>query len=169
MNREVPGTTEGLPRSLSRLRAHFGALSDDTLPGDGLGAVTGTYRAVFVGPVLLRRVAPRAIAFGGMPGWYGKRFDGAGRGINLLHSTDGTAREVLPMRVAVAESWLDGRPALTVSYGDHAPMPWRWVRDEVRMLDETRLLGLTYVGTPLSRMVATPFLLVRDGVPGEDT
>lgn len=160
MNRDEHGTAEGLSSSLPRLRAHFGALR-----GDGLGTVAGTYRAAFVGPALLRRLAPRAIALGGMPDWYGKSFYGSGRGINLLRADDGTIREVMPMSTAVEGSWLDGEPALVVSYGQNAPIPWRWVRDEFRQLDETRLLGLTFVGGPWSRAVATPFLLVRDDAP----
>ncbi|MEU5840721.1 hypothetical protein [Rhodococcus sp. NPDC047139] len=145
-----------LPRSVRGLRERFRELHAEALPA------AGTYRAVFVGPALLRVAAPRAIALGGMPRWYGKRFSGDGSAVNLREDAPGVLREVLPMRVAIAPSWLDGRPAIVVSYGADAPVPWRWVRDEFRPADERTLLGLTFAGTPASRAAASPFTLVRD-------
>lgn len=135
------------------------------LPDPELRAIEGTHEAVFVGPAVLRAAAPRAIALGGMPRWYGKRFAGSDDpdvlvGVNLLRAPGGGFDEKLTMRAAVAPSWLDGRPALVVSYVD-APPPWRWVRDEFRSLDETTLLGLTFVASPRLRALAQPFTLER--------
>lgn len=135
------------------------------LPDPSLSAIEGTHEAVFVGPAVLRAAAPRAIALGGMPRWYGKRFAASGapdvlEGVNLLRAPGGGFDERLSMRAAVAPSWLDGRPALVVSYVD-APPPWRWVRDEFRSLDETTLLGLTFVASPRLRALAQPFTLER--------
>ncbi|WP_241385844.1 hypothetical protein [Rhodococcus sp. CH91] len=151
---------DAVPRSTRGLRNRFRTAHADALPA------AGTYRAVFVGPALLRVAAPRAIALGGMPRWYGKRFAGDGTAVNLLADTGGALlQEKLPMRVAIAPSWLDGHPAIVVSYGADAPVPWRWVRDEFRTLDERTLLGLTFAATPASRVLASPFTLVRDLPP----
>lgn len=70
-------------------------------------------------------------------------------------------REALPMRVTLEDSWLDGRPAIVCSYGVSSPIPWRWVRDELRALDHHRLLRLTFVGGPWSKPLAAPLLLTR--------
>ncbi|UYP19689.1 hypothetical protein OED52_03760 [Rhodococcus sp. Z13] len=146
---------DGLPGSLRGLRALF-----RSLPAAGAPPVPGAYRVTFVGPAALRIAAPRVIALGGMPNWYGKRFDPDGTAVNLLG--EGAAlREVLPMCVAAEASWLDGRPATVVSYGADGPVPWRWVRDEFRPLDASTLLGLTFAVAPASRVLASPFVLVR--------
>ena len=65
------------------------------------------------------------------------------------------------MQVKLEPSWLDGRPAIVCSYGADSPVPWRWVRDEFRPLDDRRLIGLTFAGGPWSRVAAAPLLLTR--------
>lgn len=149
-----------LPRSRRALVARFRAL-----PAPTLDALAGTHEAVFVGPAPLRFAAPRSIALAGMPRWYGKRF-GAGAaggtlaGTNLLRAPGGDGfEERHPMTASVAPSWLDGAPALVVSYGADGPVPWRWVRDEFRRVDDETLLGLTFVLSSRSRALAAPFLL----------
>lgn len=146
-----------LPSSLRGLRDRFRALRGDSLPA------AGTYRVNFVGPAVIRALAPRAIALGGMPRWHGKRFAADGTAVNVLDQDGGALREVLPMRVATESSWLDGRPAIVVSYGADGPVPWRWVRDEFRLLDDRTLLGLTFVASPASRIAAAPFVLTLEG------
>lgn len=156
MNTGDTAALRSLPGSLRGLRERFRSLPSDT------AVAPGTYRAVFVGPAPLRFAAPRAIALGGMPRWYGKRVAADGTAVNLLGTPDGALREHLPIVVATEPSWLDGRPAVVVSYGYDAPIPWRWVRDEFRALDERTLLGLTFAVAPVSRVLASPFVLVRD-------
>lgn len=148
--------TSSLPTSLGGLRRLFAQATPSTeLP-------TGDHHITFVGPSPLRVVAPRAIALGGMPGWRGKRFAADGTAVNLIDDDEaGRPREVLPMRVSLEDSWLDGRPTIVCSYGADSPKPWRWVRDEFRALDDRRLLGLTFVGGPWSRIAAAPLLLTR--------
>lgn len=148
--------TTQLPTSLARLRTLFSEATPPTAP-----PVAGDYLITFVGPAPLRVAAPRAIAVGGMRRWRGKRFDGAGSAVNLVDDSDGTRREIIPMRVTVEPSWRDGRPALVCSYGPDGPVPWRWVRDEFRALDESRLIGLTFVGGRWSAPLAAPLLLTR--------
>lgn len=161
MTHLLPPALAALPRSPRALRARFAAL-----PADDLAALAGTHRAVFVGPAVLRAAAPASIALGGMPGWYGKRLtpagDGTLEGCNIVRRA-GTLRPSLPLRAAREASWLDGRPSLVVAYGAHARPPWRWVRDEFRVLDDGVLLGLTFVATPRLRGLAMPFALVREG------
>lgn len=151
-----PVTTH-LPTSIAALRALFSqAVAPTALPAPG------DYLVSFVGPAPLTVVAPRAIALGGMPGWQGKRFDGAGRAANLVDDDKtGAHREIIPMTVTLEPSWLDGRPAIVCSYGADSPVPWRWVRDEFRPLDDRRLIGLTFAGGPWSRVAAAPLLLTR--------
>lgn len=127
--------------------------------------LTGDYRAEFIGPRPLRAAAPWAIALNGMPRWHGKRFTGNGTAVNLLRASaaaDTPLLERLPMIVGIEPSWLDGQPAIVVSYGPDGPIPWRWVRDEFRTLDAKTLLGLTFAGGRWSRRAAAPFLLIRE-------
>lgn len=149
--------TRQLPTSLGALRILF---SQATPPA---ALPVGDHLITFVGPAPLKAVAPRAIALGGMPGWRGKRFAADGTAVNLVDDDDNAngPREVLPMRVTLEDSWLDGRPAIVCSYGADSPVPWRWVRDEFRAVDDRRLLGLTFVGGTWSKVAAAPLLLTR--------
>lgn len=149
--------TPQLPTSLGALRSLF----SQATPPTGMPAA-GDYLVTFVGPALLKVVAPRAIALGGMPDWQGKRFDSTGGAKNLVDDDKTSShREIMPMQVALEPSWLDGRPVIVCSYGAASPVPWRWVRDEFRPLDDRQLLGLTFVGGPWSKVAAAPLLLTR--------
>lgn len=139
--------------SLSAWRARFRAL-----PAPQLATIPGFRRVEFVGPFWLRQSAPSAIGLGGLPGWLGKRFISVDQAINVL--ADGEER--LPMRVEMAASWLDGKPVLVCHYGPEAPFPWRWIRDEFRVLSETAWLGMTLVDLPGLRRTGWPFLLTRE-------
>lgn len=151
-----------LPARRSALVARF-----RELPAPVPAQLTGVHEAVFVGPAPLRFAAPRSIALGGMPRWYGKRFgpgpdDATLAGVNLLRRADGDGfEERNPMTAQVGPSWLDGAPALVVSYGADGPVPWRWVRDEFRPADDETLLGLTFTFSPALRALAAPFALER--------
>lgn len=152
-----PTPTGPLPTSLSALRALFTRATPAATP-----PAPGDYLITFVGPAALRVAAPRAIALGGMPGWRGKRIAAGGSATNLVDDDEtGALREVLPMRVTLEPSWLDGGQVIVCSYGADGPVPWRWVRDEFRALDDRRLLGLTFVGGRWSRIAAAPLLLTR--------
>lgn len=126
----------------------------------------GDLRAEFVAP--LRRVAPVGLGLVGLPRWHGKRFTGSGRdelaGVNLLRSPGGAGvEERLPMHAALGAGIADGRPAVIVTYAEDAPRPWRWVRDELRQLDEETLVGMSYVDHPALRRGGLPFLLRGQG------
>ncbi len=131
-----------------------------TLRAPTLSDLTGDFEAALVGPAWFCAVSRVSLRFGGLPDWFGKRFDGAGRGINLL-GTEGALREALPMRVSVVPSLLDGNPVAAVRYAADAPFPWRYVVDELRVADERTLLGMTLLDLPVARRFALPFLLRR--------
>lgn len=116
------------------------------------------YRAAFVGPWWLRRTAAPALALLGLGGWWGKWFDGDGNGRNIVHRR-GRLQWAMPITVAERPSLIDGQPCLAVLYPHSSPFPWRYVVDELRRLDEERLLGLTIADLPGLRRIAFPFLL----------
>lgn len=64
------------------------------------------------------------------------------------------------MRAQIAASRVDGRPALVISYPHDARWPHRLVKDELRPLDESTLLGLSF-GLPLAPRGGAPFILHR--------
>lgn len=142
------------------------------LPGPALAEVlhetVGDLAASFVAP--LTRLAPRGLALLGLRRWHGKRFRRAGAGVegaNLVRR-DGRLVETLPMTLTDGVSLSDGRPALVISYAGNAPRPWRWVRDELRIAPDGRLVAMTYVDLPLLRSLGgTPFLLTPEGGPAE--
>lgn len=131
------------------------------LPAPALEDVVGDLCAEFVTP--LRRLAPLGLGLVGLPRWHGKRFAPTGpgelAGINLLRAPGGGFEERLPMRAVLGAGLADGRPAVIVTYAADAPRPWRWVRDELRVLDDGVLVGMSYVDRPLLRRGGLPFLL----------
>jgi len=130
------------------------------LPVPALAMRTGFYRARFVGPWWLRWSGPTSVALGGLPGWQGKRFLAPDRAVNVLRR-NGRPVERLEMRCVEEKSLIDGRQGVVLQYGVHAPRPWRWVQDELRVLDGSRMLGMTIIGLPGLHRQAFPFLLER--------
>jgi hypothetical protein len=121
-------------------------------------SLTGVYRAEFTGPAWLRFSAPGALLLGGLGGWWGKEFNAEGAGVNLVVQGGQLVRRT-PMRLVAAVSLIDGCPGLSIHYADGCPFPWPYVIDELRRLDETRLLGMTIVALAWLRKWAFPFLL----------
>jgi cholesterol oxidase len=147
--------------SLSALLAAFRAAPEPILE-----ELVGEHAAEFVGPRLLRSVAPTGLRILGMPGWCGKRFD-PDPGDGVLHGAnrarDGQAGVVvdsIPITARVAPSRLDGRAALAVTYPADARFPWPWVVDELRPFGSDALVGMTIWIRGVPR-VTTPFLLRR--------
>ena len=129
-----------------------------TLPVPDAATLSGTFRAEFVGPGWLRKIAPTALVLGGLGGWWGKQFAGDGRGTNIVHR-DGVLAPVMPVDLGLADSLIDRRPCVAVTYPAGSPFPWPWVVDELRFLDDDTLLGLTLLNLRGARRVAFPFLL----------
>jgi hypothetical protein len=125
--------------------------------------VVGDLEASFVRP--LRHLAPWLLGLLGLARWWGKRFTSSGHGLraeNLVWGSEGLSAR-LPMSVSVGASLSDGGPALVLRYAPGARRPWRWVRDELRVLDEGgHLVGMTYLDVPgVRRLGGVPFLLHR--------
>ena len=129
-----------------------------SLPPPELAKTTGVFQAEFTGPGWLRKIAGPGLALVGLGGWWGKVFDGEGAGANLVRR-NGALQRIFPVQVALAPSAVDGKPSLVVRYTRGCPFPWPYVVDELRCLDETGLLGLTYVNAGLLRKLGLPFLL----------
>ena len=129
-----------------------------SLPPPELALTTGVFQAEFTGPGWLRKIAGPGLALVGLGGWWGKVFDGQGAGANLV-SCKGALQRIFPVQLTLAPSAVDGKPSLAVHYTHGCPFPWPFVVDELRCLDETCLLGLTYVNAGLLRKLLLPFLL----------
>ena len=131
-----------------------------SLPPPEMAALTGVWRAEFVGPGWLRRIAPPGLALLGLGGWWGKEFTSPGKASNIVER-DGSLLRVLPMLVKEAVSLVDGQRGVAISYPSGSPFPWPWVVDEVRRLDETTLLALTLTTPRWLPRLPMPFLLHR--------
>lgn len=133
----------------------------------------GFFRAAFIGPAWLRLSARPSLEVSGLPGWQGKKFLSADDATNILKKGD-TLVEALAMRVTPGTSQVDGQQGVALHYvsgvpgvpgtdGKPVPLPWRWVRDELRAVDDNTILGFTVINLPLLRLMAFPFLLTREG------
>lgn len=118
---------------------------------------TGFWRARFIGPWWLRLGGRPSVALSGLRGWQGKRFLTPDSATNVL-----TRGDALSMQCRECPSAIDGGAVAALTYGDGGPIPWRWVTDELRALDDRTLLGMTIINLPLLRHFAFPFLLERD-------
>ncbi len=125
-----------------------------------LASMRGIYQAVFVGPWWLRAVAGPGLYPLGLGGWWGKQFDGRDQGSNIVHR-GGQLATKMPVRLAEEPSLIDGQPCLAVIYPSESPFPWPWVVDELRLLDDNRLLGMTLVTRSPLNKIALPFLLTH--------
>ncbi len=138
--------------SLSALRARFLSLP----PLDRIAP--GIYRAEFIGPAWMCKAAPGILLLGGLGGWWGKEFYGEGHGVNLVYRR-GQFQRLFPMRVVPGPSRLDGQTGLSIQYTRDCPLPWPYMIDELRCLNETSVFAMTLVNVgPLHRL-AFPFLL----------
>ncbi len=133
----------------------FGRLSAPVL-----GELVGDFEAELRGPAWFRAISRFSLNLGGLPQWYGKRFDGEGQGVNLV-MPKGSVETTMPMQVRVEPSTLDGKPAAVVHYAADARFPWPHVIDELRSWEANTLLGMTLVDVAGLRRFALPFLLHR--------
>ncbi len=131
-----------------------------TLRTPDLAELAGMRKAEFVGPAWLRKTAGPALVLGGLGGWWGKEFLGPTDAVNLV-LRGGSLKQVIPMKVAVAPSRLDGGPAVQLRYPPGSRLPWPWIIDELRQIDETTLLGMTMVAAGWFPRIAFPFMLYK--------
>lgn len=141
--------------SLSKLEALYKSLP---VPEEDMRY--GFFRAKFIGPFWLRLSARPTLELTGLPGWQGKRFLTRDTATNVL-LRKGQRTDALSMKVEEITSFVDGSSGIALRYGAEAPRPWRWVRDELRAINEDTILGITFVDLPLLRHFPMPFLLER--------
>lgn len=132
-----------------------------SLPTPDAAVLHGFFRASFVGPFWYRLSGFPSVHLAGLPFWQGKKFITPTTATNILRKGDGLV-EALSMTVVAGPSLMDGSAGISLRYGAEAPMPWRWVRDELRLIDERTLLGITIVDLPVLRHFRFPFILVRE-------
>lgn len=150
------GKSTGQLRSFRQIRRVFEA--SPTIDEDN---AAGYYQSRFVGPVCLKALVPVVLPLIGLKGWCGKRLLGNGHALNLVRKSSGATQEVIPMNVTVSDSVIDGRRSLLLTYPASTPFPLRYFVDELRMLDNSTLLGLTVIDLPVVRHFPLPFLLQR--------
>lgn len=140
---------------LAAITAYF-----KTLPAPEESSRQGFYRARFIGPLWLRKSAGPSVALAGLTQWQGKQFVTSTQAVNIV--LVGQQRQSkLSMTCSTKPSRLDQKPALVLSYGRLAPIPWRWVRDEIRQHRDDEWLGVTIIDLPVLRHIAFPFLLKK--------
>jgi hypothetical protein len=141
--------------SLASFRSFFSSLQPPTV-----ASMQGVFQSAFVGPLWLRTIAGPGLYPLGLGGWWGKQFDDLGQGSNIVRR-GGRLSTRLPISLAQAPSHIDGAPCLAVIYPPESPFPWPRVIDELRTIDDQRLLGMTLVARPSLTGLALPFLLTH--------
>lgn len=125
-----------------------------------LTARSGVYHAEFIGPLWLRKSAPSSLALSGLAGWKGKKFINSHTATNILDQK-GKITEKLSMQIRTIPSLVDGKTTISLHYDKKGPIPWRWVVDEIRSLDDNNLLCMTIINLPLLNKFSFPFILSR--------
>lgn len=147
----LPGTYVKLFRTLER-------------PSE-LSAFTGTFKAEFIGLGALRWSAPLALHMTGFGNWFGKVFPPSENaavldGVNLFGEA-GNRTENYRMTAKFSPSVIDNELAFIVSYPADTRHPWCRASDELRMIDQDNLLGITFFNYPVIKRLPFPFLLRR--------
>ena len=137
----------------------FSQFYKDLVVGD-TAVLQGVYRGMYVGPGWLKTAGPRVISLRGLSGWWGKLFQADGEAFNLVER-DGRIEPIFPMRLESITSKLDSAPALALIYDAGNPFPWPNIVDELRPLDETAVLGMTYFNVDAVPKIAFPFLIQK--------
>ena len=146
-------------KSFREYREQFASLG----PPD---ALVGVWQGEPVGPGWFVTLAGPSLAIGGLGGWWGKDFDGEG-GINNLLGRGGALQRTLPGKLQQAASLLDARPCQRIEYPKGSRLPWAWVVDELRQVDEGELLGMMVLNISWLPHLAFPFSLrAREQVEG---
>ncbi len=123
-------------------------------------SLRGTYQAAFVGPAWLRTSANPALVITGLGGWWGKEFRDDGTAINIVLRA-GKFSTRFPMKFVKAKSFIDHKDGLALHYQPGNPFPWMYVVDELRRIDDTRILGMTIANVSGLRGLAFPFVLQK--------
>lgn len=118
----------------------------------------GRFEAELTGPAFAQKLSRFGLSLRGFAGWHGKAFDGQGRGVNLMQR-EGKLIEAVPMTTSIETSPIDGRESFFIRYPADTLWPWPHVIDELRVVDDKTLLGMTHLTS--GPVIALPFLLHR--------
>lgn len=124
-------------------------------------ARVGFLRARFIGPIWLRHTAAPSLSLSGLSGWQGKRFLNNQQATNILKKKNALI-EKMTMQCQDSVSTIDGKPSIALVYAKDAPIPWRWVTDELRQLDDNTWLCMTVFNLPLLKHFPMPFILAKE-------
>ena len=126
----------------------------------------GVWQGEPVGPGWYLALAGPSLSIGGLGGWGGKDFDGQGAIDNILERKAAFWR-TLRGEVQRADSLVDGKPCQRIIYPEGSRLPWTWVVDELRQVDEGELLGMMVLNISWLPHLAFPFALhAREEVEG---
>jgi len=130
----------------------------------GLAAVDestsiGDYQAIIVGPKLMQFFAKITLPLIGFYRWKGKRLQGNGKGVNIYLDKNNKDFPKNPMNIATSASWLDRKPALILSYPAGSPFFCRFLRDELRRLDDDTIILVGWIDLPILRRSPNAMLL----------
>ena len=121
-------------------------------------ALASVWQGEAVGPGWYSTLAGPSLSIGGLGGWWGKEFDGEG-GIDNILERKGAFRRTLRGEVQRADSLVDGRPCQRIEYPKGSRLPWTWIVDELRQVDEDELLGMMVLNIGWLPHLAFPFSL----------
>ena len=125
-----------------------------------LDHLSGEYRAEFLGPKWFRLLAGPALGLVGLPNWWGKEFTGTSTAHNLIIRS-GEKTRTLKATMKTRKSIFDTRNTVTMSYPKNYRLPWRFVINEFRHVEDDCILGMSRIDLPLLRRISSPFLLYR--------
>ena len=136
---------------------------------DSLAPFLGKHRSEYIGVAPMRLPSPFAMGLAGFSDWRGKVFRPNDKdstvldGMNMF-GDEATRTERYPMSSRIGPSSIDGKPAFIVTYPQDTRHPWCRATDELRMIDDDTLLGITFFNYPLIKYLPVPFLLRREQV-----
>jgi hypothetical protein len=161
--------------NLNRLHTTLRKEFRDLPAPEDFSALAGAHRGVYVGHAPVRASGPMFMSALRFRHWRGKRFAEADSSSTVLDGVNRFAdgepgRDRYEMIASIGPSLIDGRPAYVIEYPPDSPRPWNRARDEFRVIDEHRLLGITTFDFPLIRMLPLAYVLERDpGSPPAET
>ena len=130
-----------------------------TLSPPELGTLSGVYETAYTGPEWLRLSAGSSLALIGLGGWWGMHFTAEGGNNIVLRQRK--FRRLFPFHTTLADSTIDGKPAVIIQYTEACPFPWGHIFDDVRQIEPGRLLGMRRFDVRGLQRMPLPYLLVR--------
>ncbi len=119
----------------------------------------GLFVVNWIGPKWFQFLAKHGLGLFGFKNWLGKDFSGESYAINVFKDPASLEQtQKYPMRVTLANSAIDGKKCVQVSYPNSTHFPWPYVVDEFRVLKPGILLGVSF--TKRLTLFPMPFYLI---------